>query len=69
MTSETVGPIDVVIVVNVPADIDTEPPYTKVYRYEFETLRDAEEYIKAGTEPKPGERFASGFLGGGQSAN
>jgi hypothetical protein len=66
--------VDVVIVMSVPeksatlADVASvaEPAYTRVFKFTFETVRDAEDYIKKGTLPEPGEAFADGFIGGGK---
>lgn len=54
MARETTGPVDVIVTLAVPADrwhnanehLVDEPAFTKVYRLEFETFRDAMNFVQ-----------------------
>jgi hypothetical protein len=72
--SESVGPVDVTIVMSAPAELSpfdgtAHDAYTKVFKFTFDTVRDAEDYIKKGTLPESGEMFTDGFMSGGQMIN
>jgi len=62
--------IDVVIVIAVPDEVDSatgqtiNPAHSKVFRYEFETLKDAEDAIKylGGRAVDGGQMFNQGYM-------